>query len=194
MNAKPDTARRPRPIWQGPAIFAAIALMFPITGSLLIRDWHWHPIAFVVVGLLFFAVGMIFQLLTRHSGSWAYRAAVGIACTATFGLMWGSLVQWADVTRFAAFYFVVPVVEVVGAAFARLRPAGMARALFVTAAVEMLLVTVGLLLLLREAPDATTWTPPEVRGFAGNVVNALMFAGAGFLFRRSARSQSAASS
>ena len=58
---------------------------------------------------------------------------------AAFFLVWGNFVQAADdVNPAAVMYFAVPPMGIIGAAMARFRPAGMARALFVTALAQAL--------------------------------------------------------
>ena len=87
----------------------------------------------------------------------------------------------------AAMYFLVPIVGVIGAAVARLRPNGMARALFVTALAQVLVLAVALIMLLTRNPEVTTWSPPEWRGFGGNAFFGMLFAGSALLFRKAGR-------
>jgi hypothetical protein len=121
----------------------------------------------------------------------AYRAAVGIAFAAAFLLAWGNLVQWADVNPYAVMYFGVPIVGLIGAAVARLRPNGMARALFATALAQALVLAIALIMLITRNPEITTWTPPELRGFGGNAFFGMLFAGSALLFRKAGRGESA---
>jgi hypothetical protein len=88
-------------------------------------------------------------------------------------------------------YFWVPLVGVIGAAVARLRPNGMARALFATALAQALVLAVALMMLITRNPQVTTWTPPEWRGFGGNAFFAVLFAGSALLFRKAGRAESA---
>ena len=43
--------------------------------------------------------------------------------------------------------------------------------------------------LVTRNPEVTMWTPPELRGFAGNAVNAMLFVGSALLFRKAAREE-----
>src|SRR5207248_1033565 len=128
-----DGGERHRRLWKSPALITALILLIPLLGNHFIDGWNWPPGTFVVLGALLFGLGFTYELVTRKRDTIAYRAAVGIAFAAAFFLTWGNFVQMADVTRAAAMYFAVPIVGVIGAALARLRPNGMARALFVTA-------------------------------------------------------------
>src|SRR6185295_9074601 len=86
------------------------------------------------VGTLLFSIGLACQMLIRNLGTTVYRVAVGVALVAEFGLVWGNFVQAADdVNPAAMMYLSVPLVGITASAMARFQPAGMARALFVTA-------------------------------------------------------------
>jgi hypothetical protein len=162
-----------------------------LLASHFVDGWNWPPGAFVVVSALIFSIGFTYELVTRNRDAIAYRAAVGIAFAAAFLLAWGNLVQWADVNPDAVMYFGVPIVGVIGAGVARLRPNGMALALSATALAQALVLAVVLIRLLTRNPQVTSWTPPELRGFAGNAFSVMLFAGSALLFRKAARVQSA---
>src|SRR5678816_4336789 len=186
-TGKMESGRR-RSLWKGPALMAAFVVSMLLLVSHFIQGWNWHPGAFVVVGALIFAIGFVFELVTRNTNAMAYRAAVGIAFATGFMLVWGNLVQWADVNRFAAMYFAVPIVGVIGAAVARLRPDGMARALFTTAVAQVLVLTTVVIIWISRNPQVSSWTAPEWRGFCGNAVDAMLFTGSALLFRKAGRS------
>lgn len=178
---------RRRSLWKSPALVAALFVSILLVASRLVDDWHWPPGAFAVVGALVFTLGFTYELVTRNRDAIAYRAAVGIAFVAAFFLMWGNFVQMADVNPAAAMHFGVPLVGLVGAAVARLRPSGMARALFVTALVQASVLAVRLILLTAQRPQITSWTLPEWQGLGGNAFFALLFVGSALLFRKAAR-------
>jgi hypothetical protein len=181
---------RRRSLWKSPALIAALILPIPLLGNHFVDGWHWGPGAFVVLGILLFGVGFTYELVTRNRDALAYRAAVGVAFATAFFLAWGNLVQWADVNPAAMMYFGVPIVGVIGAAVARLRPNGMTLALFATALAQALVLAVVLIMLITRNPEVTTWTPPELRGFAGTAIFAMLFVGSALLFRKAAREES----
>lgn len=189
MNTNMHSGRRTS-LWKGPALLAALLLLIPLLGVLFF-GWHWHRRAFVVVGALLFAIGFTYKLVTRNVDAIAYRAAVGVAFAAAFFLLWGNFVQMADVNPAAAMYFGVPIVGIIGAAVARLRPNGMARALFVTALAQALVLAAVLIMLIDRNPQVTSWTPPELRGFGGNAFFVVLFVGSALLFRKAAQGESA---
>lgn len=69
-------------------------------------------------------------------------------------------------------------------AVARLRPIGMARALFVTALAQALVLAAVLISLILRNPQVSSWTTPELRGVGRNAVLVLLFAWSGLLFRK----------
>lgn len=178
-------------LWKTPAFITALILLILLLCNHFVDGWNWPPGAFVVVGALLFCIVFTYQLLTRNRHAIAYRAAVCIAFVAGFLLTWGNFVQMADVTPAAAMYFGVPIVGLIGAAVARLRPNGMARALFVTALAQVLVLAAALTILISRNPQVTTWTPPELRGFGGNALFAMLFAWSALLFRKAGHDQSA---
>ena len=191
MNPVTHGGGRRRSLWKSPALVAALILSILLLASHFVDGWNWPPGAFVVVSALIFTIGFTYELVTRNRDAIAYRAAVGIAFAAGFMLMWGNFVQMADVTPFAAMYFGVPMVGLIGAAVARLRPNGMAGALFVTALAQALVLAAALMVLINRNPQVATWTPPEWRGLGGNAFLAMLFGGSAWLFRKAGRGESA---
>lgn len=186
-----DGRGRRRSLWKSPALIAALSVTLLLLASHFVDGWNWPPGAFGVVGALIFGIGFTYELVTRNRDAIAYRAGVGIAFAAAFLLTWGNFVQMADVTPAAAMYFGVPVVGIIGAAVARLRPNAMARALFVTALAQALVLATALILLINRSPQISSWTPPELRGLGGNALFSVLFAGSALLFRRAGRGESA---
>lgn len=191
MNTVTHGGGRRRSLWKSPALVTALILSILLLASHFVDGWNWPPGAFVVVSALIFTIGFTYELVTRNRDAIAYRAAVGIAFTAGFMLMWGNFVQMADVTPFAAMYFGVPIIGLIGAAVARLRPNGMAGALFVTALAQALVLAAALMVLINRNPQVATWTPPEWRGLGGNAFLAMLFGGSAWLFRKAGRGESA---
>ena len=182
--------RRRRSLWKSPALVAVLIVTLLLLASRSIDGWNWQPGAFILVGTLVFGLGFTYELVTRNRDAVAYRAAVGIAFAAVFLLMWGNFVQMADLNPAAAIYFGVPIVGIIGAAVARLRSNGMARALFVTALVQIMVLAGMMIMLITRNPQVTSWTAPELRGFVGNAIFATLFAGSAFLFRKAGRVES----
>jgi hypothetical protein len=173
-----------RSLWKGPALITAFLLLIPLLGNYFVEGWNWELRGFVLVGTLVFGLGLTYQLITRHVDTIAYRAAVGIALATAFVLVWGNFVQAADdVNPAALMYLWVPLVGIIGAARARFKPNGMARALFATALAQALVLAISLT--VRD-PQATPWTAPVLRGYGGNAFFFMLFVISALLFRKAA--------
>jgi len=187
MNTKMHSDERRRSLWKTPALITVLILGIPLVRSLFAGGWGWDIRVFLLVGAvgtLLFSIGLTFQMVIRKLGTRAYRLAVGLAVGTTFLLVWGNFVQGADAVNPAAFnYFVTPMVGIIGAALARFQPNGMARALFVTALVQALVLAIALVI---RNPQVTPWTAAVLRGFGGNAVYILFFVGSALLFRKAA--------
>jgi hypothetical protein len=174
-----------RSLWKRPAIISALVLLIPLMGNQFVEGWNWPLAAFVVAGILVFCTALTYELITRRVEAAAYRTAVALSLITSFFLFWGNFIQGADdINPAAIIYFWVLLVEVIGAAMARLRPQGMASALFVTALAQV--VVLAMALMMRN-PQVTPWSAAVVRGFFGNALFALLFIAAALLFRTAAR-------
>jgi hypothetical protein len=115
-----------------------------------------------------------------------YRLATGVALAAAFGLVWLSLgvgIIGRDGDPANLMYFGVLAVGFLGAILARLRPHGMARALFATALAQVSVAVIALVARL-----GYPWSGPlELSALNGFFV--ALFVGSALLFRYSAREQ-----
>ena len=157
------------------ALGALAALMAPLVASHFVADWNWPPAAFVMVYFLFFVTGMVFALVARRMSAWSYKAGVGVALAAGFGLGWSNMVHVADSGNPAnLMYYSVLGVGVIGACLARLKARGLALTLFAMAATLALIA----LTLPSGAP------PYLARNMAvGHAVCTGLFTASGLLFR-----------
>jgi hypothetical protein len=190
MNRNNDGGGRRRSIWKGPAFITALILSIPLLRSLFVSGWDWDIRVFLLVGAvgtLLFSIGLACQMVIRNLGTTVYRVAVGVALVASFGLVWGNFVQAADdVNPAAMMYLSVPIVGIIASALARFRPDGMARALFVTALAQGLVL---LVVLIVRNPGVTPWTAAVLRGFGGNSMFFVLFVASALLFRKAARGE-----
>lgn len=123
---------------------AAFVLLLP-----LIARAPWTLPDFVVMGILIGSAGLALELAVRASGSIYYRAGAGVAVAAAFLLIWvnGAVGFLGDENNPANLMFAgVIAIAVLGSLLARFRPGGMARAMFVTAAAQILVGVVALAL------------------------------------------------
>jgi hypothetical protein len=119
----------------------------------------------------------------------AYRFAVGVSLAAAFVLVWLSLgvgIIGADGDPANMMYFGVIAVGTIGAIIARLRPHGMARALFATALAQALVAGIALIFRL-----GLPWSgPAEILVLNGFFV--ALFVGSALLFRNAGRERTPA--
>lgn len=158
------------------ALGALGLLMVPLVASRVVPGWNWPVRAFVLVYVLFFALGMAYALIARRMGSWAYKAGVGVALAAGFVLAWSNMVHIADAEGPVFFvYYAVLAVGIAGAWMAHLKARGLAYTLFAMAATMAVIAVV--------LPPHTS--PELVRSITvGHVGLVVLFAVAGLLFRQ----------
>lgn len=187
MDAGTDGSGSRRSLWKTPTLIAALILAIPALGNRFVDGWHWQLRAFVVVGTLVFGVALAYQLATRNRETFAYRLALGIALVAALLLVWVNFVQAADgANPYGLIHLAVPVIAILGAVIARLRPTGMTRALFATALAQALVLAT--VLVVRNF-ELAPWDAAVLRGFGANAVFFASFVGSALLFRQAARTQ-----
>ena len=147
----------------------------------------WDVVDFTVFGAMLLGVGVMYTLARRTSDNTAYRSAIGVALTATFILIWvnGAVGIIGDESNDANMMYIgVLAVGVIGAIIARLRPHGMARALYATALAQAAVAVIALITGLGST--APIW-PKDILILTGFFV-ALWLLSA-WLFRDAAREQ-----
>ena len=126
------------------AAVVALILLVP-----LLARAPWDLADFVVAGVLLFGTGLTYELIAKKGGTFAYRAAVGIACAAALLLVWmnravgliGSEDHPANLM-----YAGVLAVGLIGVSIARFEPHGMARALVATALAQALVPMIAMII------------------------------------------------
>lgn len=132
-------------VWGGAAgllLLPAVAMrFFPDAGV------DWSAMDFVVMGTLLAVACGLYELGARLGATRAYRAGFGLAVFAGFLTVWVNLAvgMLGDEGDAANLLFVgVLAVAALGSLLARFKPAGMAKAMFATAAAQLAAVGVGL--------------------------------------------------
>ena len=118
------------------ALVTAFILLVPLVAMQFSDGVNWSLFDFVVAGTLLFGSGLTYELIARKAGNTAYRAAVGVAVAAALLLVWINLavgIIGSEDNPVNLLYFWVLFIGIIGATIARLRPRGMALAMFVTA-------------------------------------------------------------
>lgn len=126
---------------------AAAFLLLPLIAMQFTTGLNWGPEDFVFAGALVLGVGVTYELAARMTGNRAYRAAVGIALAAAFILSWANAavgIIGSEDNPANLMFNTVPVVAMVGALLARLRPRGLAIAMVTTAIAQVLVAVIAL--------------------------------------------------
>lgn len=170
-------------MWGG----AAFLLLLPLMAMQFTTEVNWDETDFIVMAaMLAIACGTV-ELAMRASGDAAYRLGAIVAVGAGFLLVWINLavgIIGSEENPLNLLYACVLAVAVVGSVVAAFEAAGMARALFATAAAQMIVTVLAL------AWGWGAWEPPGAAGIlALNAFFAALWLLSGGLFRRSALKQ-----
>jgi len=164
---------------------ATAFILLPIFLSMQItNEMNWTLFDFVFAGALIFGTGLTYVLVTRKAGNMAYRAAVGVALTAVFILVWSNLAVGligSEDNPANLMYGGVLAVGFIGAIIAELRPQGMARALYAMALAQALVTVIALIFGL-----GSPWNSPGQIVFL-NGFFVTLFVGSALLFQSAAR-------
>jgi hypothetical protein len=173
-------------IWGG----AAFLLLLPLAAMQFTGEVNWDETDFVVFGAMLAVACGTYELAARMTGNRAYRAAVGVAVAAAFILVWVNLavgIIGSEDNPANLMFGGVLAVGIIGAAIARFKPGGMARALVATALAQALVAVIALIAGMQHAGDSRA---SETFGISAIFV-ALWLTSA-WLFRKAAREQTPA--
>jgi len=118
---------------------AAALVLLPLVAMRLTDEVKWTGGDFVFAIVLIGSVGVALELAVRMTSNRLCRAGAALALGAAFAMMWinGAVsILGDDASRAKPLFLIVTIVAIGGAALARLRPAGMARAMAATAAAQ----------------------------------------------------------
>ena len=174
------------------ALVTAFILLLPLLAMQFTAEVDWNWFDFSVAGALLFGTGLTYELIARKAGNTAYRAAVGVALAAALLLVWINLavgIIGNEENPANLMYFGVIAIGIIGAIIARLRPQGMAHALFATAFAQALVAV--LALIIGKPQVHSLQEPPGVLGvLALNAFFVALFVASALLFRRAAQGRS----
>ena len=169
------------------AFATAVLLLVPLVAMQFSEEVNWTSMDFAVAGFLLFGSGAAYVLIARDATRFAGRAGACIAVAAALVLIWVNLavgIIGSENNPANLMYAGVVAVEIIGVTVARLRPRGMAYAMFATAVAQALVAVVSLV------GDLGAAEPPGRLGiFVLNGFFVALFAASAWLFRRAARTQ-----
>lgn len=173
------------------ALAPLLLLLVPLVAMRFTAEVNWTSSDFVVAWVLLAGTAFAYRLLaTRKIANLAYRAGAALAVAASLLIVWINLavgIIGSEANPANLLYGAVLLVGVVGTALARFQPQGLARAALAAAGVTFLVPVIAFLVW---RPD---FSPGVAKVFLLNFFFVLMFAGAGWLFRRAAGRPSATS-
>jgi len=129
--------------WRAAAWASALGLwLLPLVAMQFTTEVNWSPGDFLLFGLMLLVTGGALELLLRAGRSTTYRLAAVIAVLTGFFLVWANLAVGLvgdERNPDNLWFFALPLVGLVGAALARLRPRGMMFTMLVVAAAQLAL-------------------------------------------------------
>jgi hypothetical protein len=168
---------------------AALMLLLPLVAMQFTDEVAWSLSDFVIFGAMLLVACGTYELTARLTANTVYRAAVGVALTASFILVWMNLavgIIGSEENPANLMYGGVLAVGIVGAIVARFQPQGMARALVGMALAQVSVAAIAIINGLGQP-----WSGPmELLGVNGLFV-ALWLTSAQ-LFRKAMREQNPA--
>lgn len=173
-------------VWGG----AALLLLLPLVAMQFTAEMNWDETDFIVFGAMLVVACGTYELAARATGNSAYRAAVGVAVLAAFILVWMNLavgIIGSEDNPANLMYGGVLAVAIGGAAVARFRPHGMARALMATALAQTL---VGVIALAARLGSTAPSFPRAIIVLTGFF--AALWLLSAWLFRKAGREQAPA--
>jgi nitrate/nitrite transporter NarK len=166
-------------------MIVGILLLIPLVGNYTLAEWNWNLFDFLFIGILFFSIGVAYEIATQQVNNFYYKAAVGIALTAVLLLVWINaavgIIGNADVDNPSTLLYIgVLGIGLIGSMLTRLKPTGMANVLFTTAIAQ---ACVPLLVLVFW--KSLVFQPPGIAGvFILNTFFVTLFVVSGLLFQR----------
>lgn len=158
-------------------------LLIPLFGNLYVDGWNWKPGDFVFAWVVLAGAIFLYRLLaTSKTASLLYRLGAGLAVVTGFVVFWvtAAVQIIGDENPANPLYVLALLIGLIGVGLARLRPAGMAKAAFATAAALFLIPVIAVIFWPAD------FSPGVPQVFALNSGFVLMFVASGLLFRRAA--------
>jgi hypothetical protein len=169
-------------------IFTAIILLIPMVAMQYTEEVNWTFSDFIVMGALLMTTGTCFALIIIMRESVIYRVGFSLALATAFLLIWANLAVGlisSGPNPGNLMYIGVLAVGVIGTILSDYKPAGMERAMYVTAAALVLHTVIALLAGMDQYPGSSVIRIIGLNGFF-----AALFGASGLLFRFGAHTPS----
>ena len=167
-----ELAHRPWNAWRIARWTVAGTLLAISAVAMQVTDEvHWTVSDFVFAGVMIIGTGLLYEGVTKHSDSLAYRAGAVVALAAAFLLIWINLavgIIGSEDDPHNAAYFGEVLLAAATAVSAALRPTGMTRAMLATGGFQLLITALAVY---------DGWGASEPPGATGVLVLNLGFVG-----------------
>jgi hypothetical protein len=124
------------------AIATISILMLPFIAMMFTNEVNWSPADFIVMGCLLMAAGTGYVVVANLSESLTYKLATAIAVLGGFVLLWANLAVGligSSGNPANLLYLLVFITAIAGALRSKLTAKGMAKTMFATAGLQMLI-------------------------------------------------------
>lgn len=151
-----------------PAIVTVALLLIPLLAMQFTGEVDWDETDFIVMGILIFATGFSYKLVTMKSGNVMYKTGVGLAFLTGFLLVWVNLavgIIGSEDNPVNLLYFGVLAVGIIAALFTRFQPKGMAFVMFAIAVAHTLAAGIVLIGGFYQSPPSTVFHIIGINGF-----------------------------
>ena len=142
----------------GPALLTALLLTIPLIASQFTNDVDWSTGDYILAAILLFGTGFIYKLITGKTGTFIYRAGVGIALASSLFLVWVNLavgLVGSEDNLFNLVYFGVPFIGIISAITFGFQSQGLERTMFIMAFVQTLATVTALGTGMHELPNSS---------------------------------------
>lgn len=134
----------------GPLLAIILALLaVPAIAMLFTEEVNWSLMDFVIMGLVLFALGSTYLVIISRATNWYYRWAWIVMLASHFLLFWsnGAVGIIGDSGNdLNSFFYLVPVINIVGALLVRGRPKGLSVVLMIVCLLLILIPLIAYLL------------------------------------------------
>ena len=172
------------------AVVVALILLIPLAMQFqpFVDEVQWNEA--VAYGVILLVIGGFFELWQwLKTRTRAYRIAFGIGLAGVLLLGWvsGTVgIIGSENNPVNLMYWVVFAVGLIGSLISRFKPRGMARTLFATAFVQVLVPVVALII----SPEVSWGNAGVIGVFVLNSIFAVLFVGSAMFFRRASATSS----
>lgn len=152
----------------GLSITIGLLLLIPFIAMQFTNEVIWTLSDFIIAGTLIFGTGLSYKLITRKSGKFTYRIAIGFALFTGLFLLWvnGAVgIIGSEKNPINLLYFGVIAVGIIGAINAHLQASGLVYTMFAMALTQALVAVIAIIGGYHPNPEAEVFEIISINGF-----------------------------